>query len=506
MRGTSGQRASLLHLLPPLVLLVGAAVRLQTVLNPDVAWLLVAAGRMLDGGSYARDFFEINMPWSIAAYIPPNLLARFLGCSIPHALTLWTLLLALQSALLCLLVSPPAGVADQGHKPLSAVYLLFALIFLPLGDFGQKEHLAVMLFLPFLFHLARDQAAGKLLRIYISALAAFGFFMKPHFAPLPALLFAAAAYRRRSLAPLRSTEALVLVLAALADAILVMVRYPDWFRCADWAQDLYSAYRSPQWQWVLLTPQTGLLALMAVPCLARAWADRAYRAAAWPLLLAALYSALAYMLQFKGWSYQLLPALVTMFVALGQSFLIRPAAAPGGGRAWLVAAAAACLLVLAQVAVMNRQLPKASNLAKTNLAPVALGLSFAPKGGYVYVFTTNMTPAFPTVVLLDLKWASRFATLWPLAGIAADRPEAADSAYAQGLAQAVTEDFLRYRPDVVLVDLRDDQFGLPRHYDILGFFLRDNHFASVWRDYRQFGAVDGYAVYRLAPAPPVRGK
>ena len=145
--------------------------------------------------------------------------------------------------------------------------------------------------------------------------------------------------------------------------------------------------------------------------------------------------------------------------------------------------------------VAYRQMPRASNIANTNLAPVVLALSLAKQGSYCYVFTTNMTPAFPTVVLMDLKWASRFPTLWPLPALA-KREARSDETQTRALTSWVSEDFERYQPSVVLVDLRDDQFGLPRGYDILGFFMRDPRFAKLWLDYEKFGEVDGYAIYR----------
>ena len=330
----------LLQILPPLVLLIGAIVRLQTVLNPDVSWFLVAAGRMLDGGGYARDFFEINMPLAIAAYVPPQLLSRLSGWSIAHAMAAWTTLLAAQCAWLCLRLAP---VGHGVQRALHAFWLLFVLIFLPLKDFGQREHLATMLFLPFLFQLKHVAGVGIWLRSYVAALAACGFFMKPHFAPLAVLLLGGVAWRDKSFVVFRSAEALVMLLAALANAALVLLRYPDWFTCAQWAQDTYMEYRSTHWQWVLLTPEMALFAVVYVMCLVRARMDRGYTAAVWPLLLTASYSLLAYLMQYKGWSYQLQLALLTASVALGLSMFAR-APVRAGVRAGAIVAASLVLV------------------------------------------------------------------------------------------------------------------------------------------------------------------
>ena len=152
-------------------------------------------------------------------------------------------------------------------------------------------------------------------------------------------------------------------------------------------------------------------------------------------------------MQYKGWSYQLQPALLTASVALGLSLFAR-APVRAGVRAGAIVAAS---LVLVYTMVAYRQMPRASNIANTNLAPVVLALSLAKQGSYCYVFTTNMTPAFPTVVLMDLKWASRFPTLWPLPALA-KREARSDETQTRALTSWVSEDFERYQPSVVLVD------------------------------------------------------
>jgi hypothetical protein len=112
-----------------------------------------------------------------------------------------------------------------------------------------------------------------------------------------------------------------------------------------------------------------------------------------------------------------------------------------------------------------------------------------------------MVPVFPTVVLFDLRWASRYASLWPLAGLAAapqDQSERARklwAAYRPKLIAAVQDDFRRYRPPVVIVDLREGQFGLPPDFDMLGFFLASPEFQRIWSAYVKIAVSPEYAVY-----------
>ena len=94
-----------------------------TVLNHDVAWLLIAAGRMIAGGTYSADYFEINMPLAIAAYIPPHLFARSFGITLEQGLVVWISLLILQTILLCSKLGLP------GRARQSSVTKTFVVIF-----------------------------------------------------------------------------------------------------------------------------------------------------------------------------------------------------------------------------------------------------------------------------------------------------------------------------------------------------------------------------------------
>ncbi|MBL6749991.1 MAG: hypothetical protein ISP90_05680 [Nevskia sp.] len=497
-----------------LVVLLGAAMRGGAMLNHDVGWLYIAAGRMLAGGTYTADFFEVNMPLAIAAYIPPQVLAAWFHWSANRAISVWTFALICQSVWLCLRVNPARWAAVAGGKPLVAAWLLIGLIFLPGYDFAQKEHLIAILGLPLLFLAAESgNGPGRGMRIHIALLAAFGFFLKPHYAPLPFLLLAANAVGKRSWKPLVSPEALTLVAAGLLDAIVTLALYRDWFVCLRWAGDLYGAFRSAGWSKVLRAPGMEIAAVCLAIQLGVALAHRDFRRGAWPLLLAAAYACIAYLAQFTGWSYHALPARI--FVFAGQGLTVAACIAAGlrpALRHGLLALALAGAAAEAGAAVRGEL--GQPGLAALQRMPAAFGA--AAPGDYVYAFSTEVVPVFPTVPLLNLKWASRFSHLWPLLRLATlQNPNDAAAArlraaYDTPLVGAVAQDFERYRPTVVLVDRRDIA-GAPPDFDILSPFLADPRFASIWRAYTKIGWVPypehhyGFDIYvrsRASAGPP----
>ncbi len=468
----------------------------SSLLNLDVAWLMTAAQRMLAGGSYTRDFFEVNMPLAIAAYIPPYIVSRGLQLSFQTAAVLYVGALSLQSA--CLTVyslNAAAGPTSRSaYGPWLGAWLLFGLLLVPGYDFGQKEHLVVLLGLPWVCAIANyDGLAvlGRPLRLYLSLLAALGFYLKPHYAALPFALLAATAWRRKSWKPVLSLEMGVLLLAAAANACVVLLLYPDWFICARWASDLYGAYRARDLHKLFSLHDLWIYAACFVSQLAALVLSRNIRPLLMPLLLCVPYAWAAYLLQYKGWSYQFLPVELFTFAAPALALI-------GGTRAPRANSSRSTLALLFSAGAMLAMTGTA--LAQAYRLPTVLSLGGLPrvlaqanKGDYVFAFSIEVEPFLPAVPLMGLNWASRYSHLWPLLRIAqmengGDPQDRAriENAYYRPLVDSVIEDFIRYRPQLVLVDRRAIA-SLPKDYDILKMFVADERFSAVWRQYVPIG-------------------
>jgi hypothetical protein len=340
------------------------------------------------------------------------------------------------------------------------------------------------------------------LRCYISVLGAIGFFIKPHYAGLPALLLLYAALRTQSLKPLWSCETAALLVIGCANLALVLWWYPGWLTCARWATDLYGAYQRSSMSAVLAAPPFPIVATSALLVFTLAGYRRDFGRAVLPLILMSGYGILAYCFQAKGWAYQLLPSTIPLFILIGLATGYSWNARHESPGTRILTACAMSVASLAAVAVAfantPTNLPRWSMLVKS---PIGQAFAIASPGDHVYAFSTTMVPVFPTVLSLNLQWSSRFPSLWPLAGIEWHRqhPDAEDTnalaSYSTQLKQMVLADLRRDRPGVVLLDRRVGQFGLPPGYDILGFFLDDAGFRALWRDYRIIGEHRDYIIY-----------
>ena len=57
-------------------------------LHHDVTWMAISAKRLLDGGTYVSDIYEVNAPLAIFLYGPAALLAKWTG------IHLWPMVIA----------------------------------------------------------------------------------------------------------------------------------------------------------------------------------------------------------------------------------------------------------------------------------------------------------------------------------------------------------------------------------------------------------------------------
>ena len=135
-------------LLIGVVFAVAIGLRQVVPLNTDVSWLLVIGERMLDGQRLYRDIIEINPPMAAFAYLPGVALARVLGVDPRHVIDAQLLLLAAASLFAVsriLRLSPATAPSKSGAF---AVWAAAVVTILPMHVFAQREHIAMLTFLP----------------------------------------------------------------------------------------------------------------------------------------------------------------------------------------------------------------------------------------------------------------------------------------------------------------------------------------------------------------------
>ncbi|MBV9575421.1 MAG: hypothetical protein JO149_02225 [Gammaproteobacteria bacterium] len=162
------------------------AVILQSILylNPDVSWLMSGTRRLLAGGTYLNDFFELNAPLILYLYVPPVLIAEHFHLPIYFVLPSYIFLLATLSLGISFLLIQK--ICSHNLRDTYLFTLVFALVFLilPIYEFGQREHLFFLLTFPYLLTVVCRMQGYKLkplLAVLIGVLAGLGFAIKPFF-------------------------------------------------------------------------------------------------------------------------------------------------------------------------------------------------------------------------------------------------------------------------------------------------------------------------------------
>jgi hypothetical protein len=299
-------------------------------LKGDLSWQMHMARIVLNGGTYVKDFFEINPPLSIYLYMFPVLLQKYGGISCSIALRLCVYVLCAVSLMLCArLAKKIFQPKDINLKNAFLVSVLVVYLIVPLSEFGQRECLLLYLVMPyFLLISARlsDQKTSLRFSLLIGVLAGIGFSIKPFF--LIAFMLVELLYLYRSnqrqitLWANFRPETICLALVGLLYLVWVMRMYPDYIDIVvPIARRFYYTFMGEPWSRVLLADLTlysaFILILYTTPLI-----KDPYPALTHPLSVALIGFLLAYAWQQIPWYYHLYPALALALILCGFMFTV----------------------------------------------------------------------------------------------------------------------------------------------------------------------------------------
>jgi hypothetical protein len=499
---------------------------------PDMAFLLYAAGRLLDGATLYRNVVEINPPLVIWLNVPIELLARTAHVSefVVYRLVTAAVVGALfgfSYQLLRWYVLP-----DQ---PAYGRYLLLLLCFalFPLAgdDFGQREHFVLALLTPYILLVAAQRRGAALRgvgphrseRVVIGVLAGVALALKPHFvlAWLALVFFQPARGRWRAAPEVAWTLTFLGVYA-----VIVLLATPEYLTMALALGPAYLRYlREPWYSLLLLAPGAPLVifSLLAAAVLRRFSRDPVL----WLLLATEVVACyLAGMAQQKGLRYHFYPSFALAFVLLGLVAADAPRAA-GRLSERLYARVVRVLAVTIALVVVGLGLiaaaggTPADRRARGELDDLASLVRARAAGGSIGVLSYRIDGAFPLVNYAGVRLASRFPHLWLFPASYLDSLEAGGAlvynrpdqmqAPERYLWDTVQEDLVEAQPRLLLVlrPARDDARNGLRRLHYIQYFERDPELAKLFRRYELVADKGEYEVYeqvksgatRTGPAP-----
>ncbi|MBU0858578.1 MAG: hypothetical protein KJ667_01455, partial [Alphaproteobacteria bacterium] len=160
-------------------------------INYDIAWLAIAAERLLQGGSMLRDAYEPNPPLSIIFMMPPVLLSWITPLPLYICTTLYSTIIIFGSTLLCHALLRRLDFLDRHDVNIFCAAYLCAMIVFPSIDYGERDHLVLAGVMPFMLWQIAFTFKRPLPPRLTSAILIVGplfVLLKPHFGLLPTLL------------------------------------------------------------------------------------------------------------------------------------------------------------------------------------------------------------------------------------------------------------------------------------------------------------------------------
>jgi len=506
-------------------------------LNHDVAVILAISDRWLGGERMYIDMIDVNPPLIFMLNLVPAALSRLLSIQDTQALVFCVLALAVWSVVVSWrMFASLAAPAARSQQMIFLPLVLFLAVVYPGEMFAQREHLMLLSAVPYLLLAAArldGQATPRGRLLTIAVIAGVGFALKPHFLAIPLLvevyLLTARGWRKTLLDAVPWIMLAVMV-AYVAAAWLVT---PDYFTSvlplildsyeevggADPLQVLYSRLLAPFM--LMMVPLTVAAFLLRLSPLTRMAG------------LAALGGVMSGIAQAKGWPYHLLPAqvmtlLLTVLVIcqgidklIGERVVADRAISPSAALslAPLRLTVGALMLMLFCLAGATRTtFYDQMNFDNSQAGKLLKLVKKYAQGQPVLIISPGIYPHFPVLNYANARLAMRFQTIWPLQGAYEScRPEEARyhdpdkmPTMERLLRRAVSEDFVKYHPALVIMDKNPGiRLCGGREFDLTEYFLSIPAFAEEWKNYDIVYQFDRYILFKrkapdaIAPAEPI---
>ena len=476
-------------LLIGLVFLAAILMRQVVPLNTDVSWLLVVCERMLDGQHLYRDIIEINPPMAAFAYLPGVALAHVLGVDPRHVIDAQLLLLAAAALFAVSRILRLSPALAEGKWAAFVVWAAAIVTILPMHVFAQREHIALLTFLPALavYALRSHREPLPLWVILIAGLGAgITLAFKPFFTVPAALCIIFAAVRSRSWLVLFAPENIIAAVLVTIVSIGTYVFYPEYFTVTyPLVRDTYLSWSMPLT--VIFLNNATLVFAIAMVCVMLARQKEAPDPLLPVAVLASIGFAVSFFLQRRGWAYHSYPMVALALLAMGYALT---GVADMGARSRRLEGVSAFMLA---VTFLLGMLWFNGNVYIGPVREAVDGLKPRPR---ILMLSGEAAIAHPLVRDVNGVWVSRQESLWIREFVRLTREKtsvdaATDAKLNDYLAlerKWLIEDFRKLPPDIVLVDNSRDGWG--------DWARADAEISQLLKPYSLVRSVEGIDILR----------
>lgn len=487
------------------IFMLGWIMQSRLLLNWDVSWLIHATRRLMAGGTYIKDFPDINPPMILYLTIPVILLSKFLSITTIVAMRLYIFLMASVSLCMCYsLIKNIFSQKDRGRGYLFLIILAVIFLILPIYEFGQREHVMVILIMPYLLAATYRLQGGKInlwFAIVIGLLAGAGFCIKPFFLATFALIeLYSILYKRQFFAWIRPEVVIILSLLA-AYAISTVLLQPDYFKIIiPLALRFYYIAVHYSWDKLILHPIL-LFSYSMIIFSAIQYHENQYKVLNNILVLTLIGFMIAYFMQQTTWYYHLLPvfALSILTGTLSIDSLLPQNTLNKQGYVFSIALGT---MIFAYPFYFVSYNYLNSIIYKNNMGNLITDMRSFAKHQKVYFLTTTPSMEFPAVDYAESIPASRCASHIWIAGIikptnnkSLENQRNKDKNY---FVDMIADELNTNKPKFVFVDTNPHKFYLDNiDFNYLAYFSQNQHFKQAWKAYAPFKIIELNPMYRF---------
>jgi len=494
----SNQTAQKWFFLVPILIFFCVTFFIQTrlVVNWDVTWDLMITKQVLNGGKYIQDFFDWNPPLIFYLYSPAVWIEQCLGISRAYALYGYIYALGLLSFIFCYqLIQKLFASESRLLKNFLSSVILVLFFLLPQADFGEREHLLLILSLPYILLKAcrlQKIPVNHFMAGTIGFLAALGFAIKPFFLIIPIIL---ELFTRR----LR-IETFIMGFVFVCYGLFIIKYFPDFlYSVAPLASDFYYYGFSELWQVVILTPTVAFCYFVITYYIA-SFNKNPYKQSATILILGMIGFLITYFFQRTNWSYHSYPAFSVAILLSALFFGLFVSRTQKNN----------FLIVLIGIIVFSYPVAKIgvlfykARIYKEFNAPLADFIKNNADNKSVYFFTASPSDVFPKVADANAIYASRLLHLFWIPGLVKmnypNQIPATKKNNEQFFINMVLEDLRVRKPEFIFVDERYFKpFFSYIPFDYLTYFSKQPEFNQIWKHYHYVTTMEGKEISPVNP-------
>ena len=486
-----------------IALTIGAFVQSQTFLNHDVAWVLNSSERLLDGGTFGTDIVAANPPliWWLSALVAG--LARLLDADPVNTFrAVVTLLIA------GMLFAFNLGLRSRVPAISRLILFVFLALLLTLGvhrDFGQREHLAVVLCLPWIITTMRraDGQTQNTIYAFLTGIGAgIGFAFKPHFLIVPVLVSIFTVFRRRSLRPILATENLAIFATGLAYVVAVWIfARPYLTEVVPMVSQVYWGFERPLSS--VFSSQRIIIVFsflaFTIAALGR------FQSAEFIPALCSVGFLIAALAQSKGYSYHFYPVLAFALISLSIYVLVTERFSFKILATVLLAIGVTFVSLRSTISLAARSAQGAYGQHAACIVQL-VEANVSANGGFM-ALSTHPFPGFPVANYSKREWVAATNSrlyLPAIARIRALKEKTTEERDILALAErlertAAIKDMSRH-PELVLVDARQFRHAINGlTIDFIDFYSEDENFTELWASYHEISSCGrGIRAFKLS--------